>query len=114
MCVLLSVLIGGAILLNREDEAGNYSVNPLLLFWLDGIPIMTALLLLRAGAVRPQEITDDSITLGDVADDFVNQWHAERTVRPAISDARRGATASPAPATSYQSPPGSRPEKAGQ
>ncbi|HEV3118677.1 MAG TPA: hypothetical protein VGY58_16630 [Gemmataceae bacterium] len=114
MVVLLGVLVGGAVLLNREDEAGNYAVNPLLLLWLDGIPIMMALLLLRAGAVRPQEITDDSITLGDVAEDFVNQWHAERTGRPTVSGARRGATASPSPATSYQSPAGSRPEKAGR
>jgi hypothetical protein len=114
MVVLLGVLVGGAILLNREDDAGNYTVNPLLLLWFDGVPIMVALLLLRAGAVRPQEITDDSITLGDVADDFVNQWHAERAARPPITSAARAAKVSTPPATSYQSPPEARPEKAGR
>jgi hypothetical protein len=78
LAVLLGVLIACLVLVVQSGEDGSYAVQPLFLFWLDGLPVMIALLLLRIGTVRAIEITDDSITLGEVAEDFMKQREAER------------------------------------
>jgi hypothetical protein len=75
--LLILFLLG--ILLAIRLELENIRVpNPFLLFWVAGMAITFAIELLRAGSIRPIEISDEAITLTNVAEAFVVQWRLER------------------------------------
>jgi hypothetical protein len=75
--LLILFLLG--ILLAIRLELENIRVpSPFLLFWVAGMAITFAIELLRAGSIRPIEISDEAMTLTNVAEAFVAQWRLER------------------------------------
>src|SRR5438132_2634924 len=78
---LFILFVIGFILIIETEASGLHTVHPLVLFWLAGPAIMIAVLCLRARSICVMEIADDRITLAGVAEAFVQEWRAERSLR---------------------------------
>src|SRR5260370_218434 len=78
LCGLVILFLLGILLAIRLELENIRFPSPFLLFWVAGMAITFAIELLRAGSIRPIEISDEAMTLTNVAEAFVAQWRMER------------------------------------